>query len=301
MSAESLSAQIHRKIRSVEKKIGRYFDFSMCWLYASRVAEKAGIMLHDDQNWRDYRTWHELLDALCADRGYLDNMALAEHLCAATGNRTQASFDAAIKNLQNWRRGVHIPQRKNFLLLGKLLKVDQAEGLRQHWNSLYSQAKSQPLNEPIGGLVGQTDSVVPNRARAARGSAIFTGGVATALLVGLGAFLAWPGSDETIADPVASYEGIRADYIRSVSVRVGDALIIHGARGNNCGPPPEWEETVKRLPQLATGTLADGGVGTRFSRQCGGRVPARAILFTATKPGTEQTTLFGDSITISVQ
>ncbi|HRP79280.1 MAG TPA: hypothetical protein PL183_09300 [Aquamicrobium sp.] len=64
--------------------------------------------------------------------------------------------------------------------------------------------------------------------------------------------------------------------------------------------PGAWESAKLLLPELETGTLTDGGVGTRVSRQCGGRVPARAILFTATAPGTEQVSLYGDDIVIRV-
>lgn len=97
------------------------------------------------------------------------------------------------------------------------------------------------------------------------------------------------------------FEGVQADYIRNVSARVGDAMIIHGARGNDCGPAPTWEAAKEHLPTLITGKLMDGGVGTRFSRQCSGRVPARAILFKAESRGVEQTTLFGDEVHIRVE
>ncbi len=91
-----------------------------------------------------------------------------------------------------------------------------------------------------------------------------------------------------------------AEYVRNVSVKVGETAIIHGARGNDCGPAPSWESAELLLPELVTGTLTDGGVGTRVSRQCGGRIPARAILFTATTAGTEQISLYGDDIVIRV-
>ncbi|MBC2857999.1 hypothetical protein [Stappia sp. 28M-7] len=96
------------------------------------------------RNWTAYRHWHDLLDALCRECGYLDNMHLADALCAASGNRTPAAFVTAVKNLRNWRRGIHIPQRRNFLLLGKILKVGEHDGLRNHWNRLYHQARAKP-------------------------------------------------------------------------------------------------------------------------------------------------------------
>lgn len=96
------------------------------------------------EDWTAHRQWHALLDALCRKYGYRDNVTLADALCAASGNRSPSALDTAVKNLRNWRQGVHIPQRRNFLLLGKILKVDAHAGLREHWNRLYRQARSKP-------------------------------------------------------------------------------------------------------------------------------------------------------------
>jgi len=248
------------------------------------------------KDWTDYRHWHELLDTLCAEQGYLDNMALADALCAASGNRTQAAFDAAVKNLRNWRQGIHIPQRRNFLLLTKLLKVDAHNGLREHWNRLYGQAKVKPADDDAPDGDDPAEAVTSKRKT--RWPLVIGGGLVAGAMAATALVLSY-GQDER-ADPVASYEGIVAAYVRNVSVKVGESAIIHGARGNNCGPAPTWESAKLLLPELVTGTLTDGGVGTRVSRQCGGRVPARAILFTATRPGTEQISLYGDDIVIRV-
>lgn len=246
------------------------------------------------RDWAGYRNWHELLDALCEEQGYLDNLALADALCAAGGNRTQAAFDTAVKNLRNWRQGVHIPQRRNFLLLGKILKVEEHDGLRGHWNRLYREAKVKPADGNGEKAVADTGRmrVSPRR--------IFAVGAILAVTLAGAALVLSHGRQEDTTDPVASYEGIVAEYVRNVSVKVGESAIIHGARGNECGEAPTWESAKLLLPELVTGTLTDGGVGTRQSRQCGGRVPARAILFTATRPGTEQISLYGDDIVIRV-
>ncbi len=245
------------------------------------------------RDWATYGHWHELLDAVCTEHGYPDNMALADALCAATGNRTQAAFDTAVKNLRNWRHGVHIPQRKNFILLGKILKVDRDEALRHVWNGLYSQAK-----KPADADADTPPEPVP----VVRNSRwpLVVGGVIVAGAVGATALVLPSDSSDEITDPVASYEGVVAEYVRHVSVKVGESSIIHGARGNECDEAPTWESAKLLLPELVTGTLTDGGVGTRQSRQCGGRVAARAILFTATRPGTEQISLYGDDIVIRV-
>ncbi|MFD1197999.1 hypothetical protein ACFQ3K_06665 [Brucella gallinifaecis] len=257
-------------------------------------------MMLTTKDWAEYQQWHELLDALCTKEGHLDNMALADALCATSKNQTQAAFDAAVKNLRNWRMGIHIPQRKNFILLGKILKVDRDNALRDAWNRLYSQAKVKPSTDDI--VTGMDDETPPpaSSAKSVSKQILIAGGVAAALVTGV--FVIDLSGSEKVedTDPVASYEGIVADYVRNVSAKVGDSLIIHGARGNECGDAPTWESAKLLLPELVTGTLTDGGVGTRNSRQCGGRIPARAIMFTATKPGTEQISLYGDDIVIRV-
>jgi hypothetical protein len=232
------------------------------------------------------------LDALCLAEGHLDNLALANQFCAASGNRTQVAFETAVKNLRNWRQGIHIPQRRNFLLLTKILNVHQRDGLRAHWNAQYHLARHPPAApEGQGGPL-------PPRPIMQQWFVATSAGIAVAGLVLAGAVAFLPRFAD--ADN-GSFEGIGAEYAKTVTARVGDALIIHGARGNDCGPAPDWEVTRKLLPELATGTLSDGGTGTRFSRQCDGRVAARAILFTATTPGTEQTSIYGDPVTINVQ
>ncbi len=245
-----------------------------------------------------HRHWHEMFDALCMEHGHLDNFTLAEQLCAATGNRTQPAFDAAVKNLRNWRSGVHIPQRRNFLLLGKLLGVERRPELREQWNRLYGQAR----NRAAEAGDDNADALVPSAEDAAitrRRWPSVVGAAAAVMAMAAGAML-WPVQDREAIDPVGSYAGVVAEYVRNVSLKVGESAIIHGARGNECGPAPSWESAKLLLPELVTGTLTDGGVGTRNSRQCGGRVPARAILFTATRVGTEQTSLYGDDIVIRV-
>lgn len=87
----------------------------------------------------------------------------------------------------------------------------------------------------------------------------------------------------------------------AVSLDVGQSTVIHGERGK-CGQnAPDWETVATSLPTLSTGKFSDGGLGTRYSRQCGGATPGRAIRFTATTPGTEQIQLYGDTIRIEVR
>ena len=249
-------------------------------------------------DWTEFETWHALLDQLCVEAGYLDNMALADKLCETSGNRTQAAYDTAVRNLQNWRQGNHIPQRRNFLLLGKILNVGAEEDLAGHWNRLYAQARSKPTATVASGAgedtFKDTKPVIPGPRWP-----LFIGGSLIAATLGAG-FVVLTSKINEPTDPVGSFEGVDADYRRDVTMKVGEGTIIHGARGKECGEAPSWEMARKHLPELATGTLNDGGPGTRYSRQCGGRVPARAILFTAKEAGTEQFKLYGDDIVVHV-
>ncbi len=253
----------------------------------------------DDGDLAACREWHELLDLLCIRQGHLDNMALAGHLCAAQGNRTQAAFETAMKSLRNWRQGIHLPQRRNFLLLTAILEIDRHDGLRTRWNQLYAEAKAgQATGSPPESKAGPASYAPAPSARSVRKPAI---ALVALLLVAAAAIVHQGGiGPQAIPDAAASMETVQAQYVRNVTVQVGDAVIIHGARGNECGEAPSWESASMLLPELVTGTLSDGGVGTRYSRQCGGRIPARAILFTATAPGIEQTSLYGDEIHIRV-
>ncbi|WP_430514552.1 hypothetical protein [Pannonibacter phragmitetus] len=187
---------------------------TLCCLLAG-LGGKMGMT----RDWATYGHWHELLDGLCTEQGYPDNMALADALCAASGNRTQAAFDTAVKNLRNWRHGVHIPQRKNFILLGKILKVDRDEALRQVWSRLYSQAKVKPGDTDIAGADATNEPV--RKARKSRWPFMVGGVIVAGALAATALVLPSNPSDE-VADPVASYEGIVAEYVRHVSIKVGD-------------------------------------------------------------------------------
>src|SRR5690606_39039400 len=145
------------------------------------------------------------------------------------------------KNLRNWREGVHIPQRKNFSLLGQILEIDRQEGLRAQWNALYRASRV----KPVAGVAPGGGRRVPRRwAMAGAGLCV----------VALGAAYMLRPQAEAV-DPVGSYEGIVAEYVRNVSARIGDSMIIHGARGNDCGSAPSWNEAMALLPELVTGTF----------------------------------------------
>jgi len=90
-------------------------------------------------------------------------------------------------------------------------------------------------------------------------------------------------------------------YKQTVTLKVGEKTIVHGARGACGEPPPEWSDVAAHLPKVELGVFSDGGVGTRMSNQCKGETPARAVVFTAQKVGMVKVRLFGDLITITVK
>ncbi|MBU1314752.1 MAG: hypothetical protein KJ947_17265 [Alphaproteobacteria bacterium] len=250
--------------------------------------------------WEKFERWHELFDGLCAEQGHFDNARLASIFCTVTRNNGQANYDAALKNLANWRRGVHIPSRKNFLALSKVIDLEGDDGLMDRWNRLYGEARkpagedsAEPTTPPVANNDDRKIRSVIYSTRWVSGATM----VMVLAVVGAGAYLLHSGY-------YISAEGIRAidvEYRRSVSLRVGESSVIHGAR-SDCGErAPNWEITQSRLPALPIGTWSDGGEGKRYSRACGGPTPARGVVFTATQPGLEQFLLYGDSVTIHVE
>ena len=90
-------------------------------------------------------------------------------------------------------------------------------------------------------------------------------------------------------------------YRRSVSLKVGQSIILKGVRGGcNDRRAPSFSR-LNRLPRPRTGRLSDGGAGKVRSTSCNKIVPARAIRFTATKKGKERITIYRDRISITVK
>lgn len=239
------------------------------------------------KNWKTYRRFHELLDELCIEEGHHDNMALASELSAVSGKRSGEAFESAMKNLRNWRSGTHLPQRRNFIFLSKALHVNSDEGLKECWENLYAKARSQ------AGQGAARDDLEPSR-RTSPAVTIFI----TFIVLTVGA-----GSLFKTSFEVAAQRGRSADveYRKSVTLNVGDFVVVHGARGNCDEDPPNWENVVANLPELETGYWSDGDIGTRYSRNCGGPTLARGIVFNATKSGRSEISLFGDPVRIEVK
>ncbi|MCD7059099.1 hypothetical protein [Pelagibacterium xiamenense] len=249
-------------------------------------------------DWDKYTQWHELFDALCTEQGHFDNARLASMFCEVTANNGQANYDAAVKNLANWRRGVHIPSRKNFLALSRMIELNGADGLRERWNRLYAEAR-----RPVQGAPSSTPVTPADESHAIRHAVYATrwlSGV-TLLVVLLVVGGVWFLLSSGYYISASGVRAIDVEYRRSISLRVGESSVVHGAR-SNCGErAPDWETTLSRLPVLDIGTWSDGGEGRRYSRACGGPTPARGVVFTATRPGLVEFTLYGDPVTIHVE
>lgn len=244
------------------------------------------------RDWTEYLNWHELLDALCMEQGYLDNMNLAGRLCSASGNRTQAAFDTAVRNLRNWRHGVHIPQRRNFLLLTKVLKIDRQEGLREHWNWLYGASRKLDVPDIEDTPLAVAPATDPKTWRNMQ-SLLAGAAICIVSLAGTVVYM-------VTTMPVPGATKATIDYYQYVDLNVGESKTIHGRRGSCGNSAPTWETVKRELPSLATGIWSDGGEGLRYSRNCSSLTPARGVAFTATIAGSEKINLYGDDITIRV-
>ncbi|GAB4541126.1 MAG: hypothetical protein Tsb0019_40940 [Roseibium sp.] len=257
--------------------------------------------------------WHRLFDALCIERGHLDNAKLAGDYCTVAKKKADTAYESALKSLNNWRQGLHTPSRRNFRILTLLLRVEDAPEALPHWNRLYEEAQRRKPADGAGDA-SQTATIpeIDPAPTAASGRRISRRLAAAAVFLFLGvggAVLALGTFDgpqtQAAANPkpgtqVIDMTGQRIEAREVVTAKVGQSVVVHGSRGRCGGPPPDWEEVFAGLPQLSTGVWSDGGVGTRNSRACGGETPARAVVFTATDPGEERLTLYDDPITIRV-
>lgn len=96
-------------------------------------------------------------------------------------------------------------------------------------------------------------------------------------------------------------------YHRSVTLKVGQTIVLKGVRSSNCGTEaPSWQTISKKLPASKLGSYSDGGAGTVKSNHCFNTygihyVPARGVRFTAKTRGTEKLKIFLDPVSITVK
>lgn len=260
------------------------------------------------------KAWFMLFDEVCLEQGHIDNLKLASALCDLGKSTAPAAFDSAVKSLSHWRQGKHTPNRRNFRLLTLILEIDDQSGRAEEWQSLYEQAlRRKPIAEEDT-LVAQSRGTEESPEVSLSARRFAKPIMRYAALAGVLAIIAF--GVLTLNEPVAisgtDTRGIttlpvdmsdqQIYYRELANLEVGESIVVHGKRGPACSEqPPEWPDVLKFLPELSTGVWSDGGVGFRVSRSCGGSTPARAVVFTATRPGMDKFMLYDDPITITVK
>lgn len=272
--------------------------------------------------------WHSLFDALCVEQGHLDNAQLAARYCDILRRTTHEAYESAVKNLSNWRQGIHTPSRRNFRALTLLLGIDGRPDIRAQWNRLYEEAqRRRPASSESEGH--HDTPVAPREPVAAstvrwwaglrwgRRATVAFGTLAILVAVVSGATFApmsqvsapQPQTDLVLINsPLAQVGSRKIDmtdqqvfWSQLVRLKVGESAVIHGRRAEECGEqPPSWAEVLSELPEVPTGEWSDGGVGFRVSRACKGATPVRAVVFTAARPGSHLFVLYEDPVTIIV-
>lgn len=268
-----------------------------------------------------FTRWHLLFDELCNRAGYYDDATLASAYCALTASKGQRQFETAMRNLNNWRSGRHLPRAGNLRVLAKLLNVADDPATQALWSRLYKQAgdmearfglpvpvSSAEVAEPrpmtaLGrvphpaGLPALLSREGLGRKRFSMLQTMFGGivllaaGAAAGSLITASGWRPWAGPADHA--PIVPFNPV-------VTMKVGDTRPIYAERGD-CGKlPRDWELVESDLPALRTGTFSDGGLARRFSKFCQGLTPARAIVFTATTPGVEEFEIQGDFFKMTV-
>lgn len=247
--------------------------------------------------------WNVLFDQLCERAGFVDNASIASRFCELANNGSgQRDFETTLRNLNNWRSGRHTPRLRSLRILEQLLKLDEDPQLSAQWLALYRHAREAEENDETLAKNGSASEAGNGRA-GRHGFRSWIGwqpAAAGVLLFGLGL-----GSGMLIASDWRPWGG-PADhapliaYTPEMKITVGESRVIHAMRGD-CGKlPKDWPEVAGSLPASHTGVFSDGGLARRNSKFCGGDTPARAILFTAERPGVEEFLLEGDFFKVIV-
>ncbi len=255
--------------------------------------------------------WSLLFDHLCIERGHTDSGSLASAYCAHTKRKTASNYDSALRNINNWRRGQHLPSQRNFRILSQILAVQVGDERWESWSGLYEKAQRRKREVGATEVIDASPDIVPAQAVVSSVRRSFRwhiiAAVALAVLVASGVIMltaTWKQSTEAKGpDSGSDAINIAGQYFFSrdrVNAKLGESIIVHGHRGACGEQPPSWEDTSSKLPKLTIGIWSDGGVGVRNSDACRGPTPARAVVFTATKQGEGRVSLFGDNLLISV-
>ena len=261
--------------------------------------------------WSEFDKWHVLFDELCNRSGDYDNARLGSEYCNRMGKHGEMHFETAIRNLRNWRSGKHIPRQRNFMVLSQLLDVAGEPALLDRWNVLYARAREMDDAAPSGGpdeadgIPASVHSNLPVPLTPGAAEPVARRFDRQAVLIGLVLFCCGVLASELYrAEPWRWFYSIQKPPLivwrPHVSLLVGESLIIHGERGDCGKPPPDWEYVLTRLPISRIGEFSDGGIVRRNSNFCRGETPARAVTFTAHKPGIEELLVLGDIMRVSV-
>ncbi|MEO3997669.1 hypothetical protein [Mesorhizobium sp. CAU 1732] len=249
-----------------------------------------------EQRYDHINRWNVLLDELCNRAGFVDTASLAARFCELSNNGGQRDFDTALRNLNNWRSGRHVPRLRSLRVLEQLLGVDDDPELTTRWHVLYRQAReAEEDDEPAVTAAAQAAEGRGGRAwfdmRTAAGGALLF-----CLGVGAGALFTSDWRPWSLVPADAPL----VEYSPEFRIAVGESRIIHSERGD-CGKlPRDWPDVANSLPVTQTGTFSDGGLARRNSKFCKGETPARAIVFTATQAGVEEFLIQGDFFRITV-
>lgn len=101
------------------------------------------------------------------------------------------------------------------------------------------------------------------------------------------------------ATPVMADQNNKIPFHKSIDLKVGQSIIVHGYRGE-CGKRPANVDP-KRTRGTKLGVLSNGKWGVTKSRHCGGWTPAVEVIFTAKKKGRETIEVFGEKIKVKVR
>lgn len=256
-----------------------------------------------EQQYEHINRWNVLVDELCRRASFVDTASLASRFCELSNRGGQREFETAIRNLNNWRSGRHIPRMRSLKILEQLLKVDEDPRLSAHWHALYRQASDAEEDADPGAPDGPSSQQEGGDTETGRHrnwhapQAVAAGTLLFCLGMGTGALLAsdwrpWGGP----ADNAPLYT-----YNPEVQMTVGESVTIYAERGD-CGKlPRDWSETFGALPVSQTGVFSDGGLARRNSKFCKGITPARAIIFSAIAPGVEEFLIQGDFFKVTVK
>jgi len=244
-------------------------------------------------------SWHRLFDTLCEEKGFSDNMSLAARYCEMTSGHGQKQFDTAVRNLNNWRSGRHLPRPRSVRVLARLLGIEEDAALMARWDALYDQARNATDESATQSPEDDSPADARSGTRRAGGRLALTVLAGAALFcLGVLAGRLWdsewrPWRTEVDDAPLIT-------YLPEVRLVVGQSRIIHGERGDCGRRPRDWRDVWGNLPSSRIGEFSDAGVVRRYSMFCKGVTPARGIRFMATAPGTEEMYVTGDYMKITV-